>query len=163
MPTVEGLTLGASVTNAGRGLKFIRDRDDLPTTFRLGAAWERRRGEGPLGWGWLLAGDLWKGVDTDFEFGGGVEVTPLDLLSLRVGYRSAGADVDEGLTAGLGVHWQALSLDYAYVPFGDLGDAHRISATVRWGGGGGEEAAPAAVSPAPQAAPGAKPRRFVRK
>lgn len=130
----EGFTLGASVTNAGRGLKFIRKRDDLPTTFRVGASWER---QGPLGWGVLLAGDVWKGVDTDFEFGGGVELWPVELVGLRVGYRSAGAEVGEGLTAGLGMKWQGLNLDYAYVPFGELGDAHRVSATVRWGGGGG--------------------------
>ncbi len=127
---IEGLTVGAAVTNAGQGLKFIRQRDDLPTTFRAGGAYVWNR--------WMLSGDLVKGIDTDFEGGVGLEFRPIDLLALRAGYRSQGRDVDEGLTAGLGVRWKGLELDYAYVPFGDLGDAHRVSGTVRWGGGGGE-------------------------
>lgn len=127
---VQGLTLGASVTNAGRGLKFLRLRDDLPTTYRIGGAYRERR--------WMLAVDLLRGIDTDWEAGVGVEIIPTDLLRLRVGYRSQGQDTKEGLTAGLGIHWNLLDVDYAYVPFGDLGEAHRVSGTVRWGGGGGE-------------------------
>jgi tetratricopeptide (TPR) repeat protein len=34
-----------------------------------------------------------------------------------------------GVTAGLGFHYQDLSLDYAYSPFGDLGTSQRLSLT----------------------------------
>ena len=36
-------------------------------------------------------------------------------------------DIGQGLTAGIGYKFGRICLDYAYVPYGDLGDTHRIS------------------------------------
>lgn len=53
-------------------------------------------------------------------------------LALRAGYQF-GRSKDElgsglvGLAAGLGVKFERFALDYAYVPFGDLGDTHRMT------------------------------------
>ncbi len=50
---------------------------------------------------------------------------------LRVGYQAALSDNQigglTGLSAGAGLKIEALSLDYAFVPVGDLGTSHRIS------------------------------------
>mgnify|MGYP001578545622 CR=1 FL=1 len=126
---IEDLTIGASVTNVGTGLKFIRTRDDFPTTFRLGAAYRIRSMK------LLLAADAVKSLDRDFDGGVGAEWRPVEILKLRVGYRTQGDDVGEGLTAGLGVNLAGLEIDYAYVPYGVLGDAHRVSAAYLFGGG----------------------------
>lgn len=127
--SVEGLTVGASVTNLGTGMKFLNTRDDLPWAVRAGAAMRLR------GLNLLLATDIVKYADRDVDGGVGVEWRPVDLLRLRAGYRSAGRDVGQGLTAGFGVNLLGFELDYAYVPFGDLGDAHRVSAGYVFGGG----------------------------
>lgn len=128
--SIEGLTVGASVTNVGTGLKFLQTRDDFPITFRAGAAYQVPR------WNLLLATDVVKSIDRDVDAGVGAEWKPIEMLRLRAGYRSQGRDVGKGLTAGLGVSLAGLEIDYAYVPFGVLGDAHRISAGYLFGGGG---------------------------
>ena len=41
-------------------------------------------------------------------------------------------DIGEGITAGIGLKMGKTSIDYAYVPYGDLGDTHRISLGMRF-------------------------------
>lgn len=52
-------------------------------------------------------------------------------LALRLGYQLSLAETQieglSGLTAGLGVKYEGFGLDYAFLPYGDLGMAHRIS------------------------------------
>ena len=50
-------------------------------------------------------------------------------LNARAGYNSR-MDVSgnmKGVTAGAGLEYSDYMLDYAFVPFGNLGDTHRIS------------------------------------
>ena len=72
-----------------------------------------------------------KRQDTHGEFDVGAEVTPRRLFSLRVGYRYALTRPDLGglsdFSAGVGLRFQRFSLDYAFIPLGDLGITHRIS------------------------------------
>jgi hypothetical protein len=127
--SIEGLVVGASVTNVGTGLEYIRTRDDFPAAVRLGAGYDVRS------MNLMLAADVVKYVDRHIDAGFGVEWRPIELLKLRAGYRTQGDDVDEGLTAGIGFNLAGLEIDYAYVPFGVLGDAHRVSAGYLFGGG----------------------------
>jgi outer membrane protein OmpA-like peptidoglycan-associated protein len=61
----------------------------------------------------------------------GAELTPVKPLSLRVGYRTGPVSLDSlgylsGLTAGLGVTVGNFGVDYAFVPYGELGLTHRV-------------------------------------
>jgi hypothetical protein len=50
------------------------------------------------------------------------------MVALRTGYqfgRNTGAG--SGFSVGMGLTFSNLGLDYAFVPYGDLGDTHRIS------------------------------------
>ena len=55
---------------------------------------------------------------------------------MRVGYRYAFNNADLGglsnFGAGLGLRFNLMSLDYAFVPLGDLGMTHRISLNFRF-------------------------------
>lgn len=157
------LTLGIAVTNIGRGQRFLRARDPLPLTVRAGGAYR-------LGNRLVAAIDLVQPRDHAFETHVGIEWRPIRALALRVGYSQArDEDNREGLTAGVGVHIGDFALDYAYVPFGLLGDSHRIGVTYHFRGVPEEWAevsslgAPAprvvrtAAAPAPSAAPAASP------
>lgn len=126
---LEGLSIGASVTNAGSGLRYLAKRDDLPTQFRAGAAYRFYHDK------LLVAADAIKAIDRDWDAGVGGEWKPVESLRLRVGYRTQGRDTRNGLTAGAGFALGGLELDYAYVPYGVLGDAHRVSASYTFGGG----------------------------
>lgn len=65
------------------------------------------------------------------NFRAGVEVSPVPVLALRVGYRTGPVDLKSlgalaGITAGIGVTVSGIGLDYAFMPYGELGATHRI-------------------------------------
>jgi hypothetical protein len=113
--------VGASILNAGTELKLVRDGSPLPLGFRAGTSVSF------LDEALVLSADLsgYRGEDVAVSIG--AEYTFQKLVSIRVGYDSRNDDADEGLTAGAGFHYRDVDVDYAYTPFGDLGDAHRVS------------------------------------
>src|SRR5688572_27365803 len=69
-----------------------------------------------------------------FHLGG--EWRPLDMLSLRAGYRTdtlKELSALAGLTAGMGIHVWGQELAYAWLPYGDLGQTHYISLLMKFG------------------------------
>jgi hypothetical protein len=118
------LSLGLAFT--GLGESGIQGQ--LPFALNLGAALRP-----PLSpdWGLLLAGA------GSVEQGGvnliqlGAEGVFEGQYSVRAGYQYDLVDNQlegvNGLTLGAGYRWQGLSLDYAFLPMGDLGASQRVS------------------------------------
>lgn len=133
---VPALSLGLAAQNLGPRVRFQSASEDLPLNVKLGAAYRAR------GWGReaLLALDVDQPRQGGARVGVGLEAKPVSAFALRLGFDSRN-DAGPGLTAGLGVGGKRLWADYAFVPFGALGSAHRVSVTLRWGGA----AAPAAA------------------
>lgn len=149
-------TAGFAVQNLGPGIKFVSRRYGLPLILRAGLS---RPLPGPGG---LVAVELYKPVDNYPTLAVGVEYPLTGRLALRSGYRlrQHGNELGpwSGFSAGAGVAFEKVTLDYAFSPFGDLGNSHRFSVNVRFG----ERAAPAASRPSAAAglAPGAAAHRF---
>ncbi len=62
----------------------------------------------------------------------------LGILALRAGYRSDikdNIDSASGISAGLGLKLGSFDLNYAWVPYGDLGTANRLSIGIWFGSG----------------------------
>ena len=151
LETLPGLTLGAAFTRMGKATAGPE-----PSAFQMGAAWRKdfRRG-----WNLLLAcsGSLERSGLNGFQ--AGTEMVYKDRYALRVGYQFSGTDNQvqglQGLTAGAGYRWRSLALDYAFVPYGDLGNSQRLSLTYRFQGGktpgdaGTASATPAATPSSP--------------
>lgn len=149
-------TFGAAVQNIGTPLKFIREEYPLPLTYKTGLSFAPFAASLPL----LVSVDCSFPNDGDPSWKAGTEYSAGGMLQLRAGYinqdaptRSAltggalGASSDSavtrltGLMAGFGVNIplsrysgsrDALNLDYAFVPYGELGDTHRISLGMKW-------------------------------
>src|SRR5262249_991818 len=121
--------VGASIQNAGFASKFADAAVKLPLTLRVGASGQ------PFAQ-WLFTTDFVKRNDTSGEFDIGAEVTPKKFISMRVGYRYALTNPDLGglsnFSAGAGLRFGQFSLDYAFVPLGDLGLTHRVSLNFRF-------------------------------
>lgn len=63
----------------------------------------------------------------------GGEYTFANGISIRSGYRTGtGFDFPSGLCGGLGYDSNEYRIDYAFVPYGSLGNTHRVSLTVRF-------------------------------
>ncbi|MHB9154825.1 MAG: PorV/PorQ family protein [Endomicrobiales bacterium] len=122
------LSLGFTAQHMGMPVKF-RDRAfALPFVLKGGGAyrWNKRL---------VTTLDLEKAIDDFLFVSAGAEYAPLELLSLRAGYRYRTAGQEpaglSGLSAGAGFNFRVRELDlrmnYSFVPFGVLGDSHRVS------------------------------------
>jgi len=128
MPEVKGLTFGASLLNLGPAVKFAAVSEKLPTTLRLGTGYEMRLPGNDL----TFAFDITKSLTDKVRIGLGAESLIHEQFAVRAGFTTR-QDAGLGLAFGLGWKGSKLGADYAIVPLGELGQAHRISFTLRWG------------------------------
>ncbi len=120
LPPVKGLSLGFAVTNLGNLSAFRAQQTDLPSQVRIGGTYAFFLGATTLRTAASYASEL---GTSNSHLGLGGEFTYRNQFSLRLGYQS-GYD-SRGLSAGLGIRYSIVSIDYAYVPFSlDLGEAH---------------------------------------
>lgn len=140
-------TAGLTVQNLGPGIKLADRRYALPLVFKAGLS---RPLPGPGG---LLALEVSKPVDNYPSVAVGVEYPLTGRLALRSGYRYRlyGNELGawSGFSAGAGVAFDRLSFDYAFAPFGVLGDSHRFSINLRFGAPAAVPAAAAQAAPRP--------------
>jgi|TARA_B100000315_G_scaffold238611_1_gene256554 hypothetical protein len=109
----ESLSLGLVVQNLGGEL----GGDPLPFVAKIGMAYTWKS--------ILLALDIASPADNDVYYGAGIEWWIMDGIALRAGYKT-NQDIGEGLTAGVGFNKGKIRFDYAYVPYGALGDTHKV-------------------------------------
>jgi len=128
------LTAGFSFQNLGPKMRFISEGYDLPLTATVGVGYTFKKAV-------TLAFDVKrKIIDNKTEVSFGTEYTPINLLALRLGYLLTNKSTSEqmnpsvfsGFGGGLGLRVLNFSTDYAFVPYGDLGNTHRVSFSVRF-------------------------------
>ncbi|OGF45281.1 MAG: hypothetical protein A2231_11155 [Candidatus Firestonebacteria bacterium RIFOXYA2_FULL_40_8] len=113
--------LGMAIHNFGVSSIFVNEKEPLPTTENIGAAvW--------LTPDWTISAEAVIPFDNVIGFAAGTEfsVKLADNIKIsgRTGYYSR-SDPDN-LTFGAGIKIDNISVDYAFEPFGDLGDTHRF-------------------------------------
>jgi hypothetical protein len=122
---VENITVALAVNNMGPGLKYSEERDPLPLKVSAGVAYD----PSALCTVGLQVDEYL--VDNTHYVALGTEYRPVHQLALRAGY-TAGYDTASlgsttGLASGIGFSLWSATIDYAFVPFGNLGDTHRLS------------------------------------
>jgi hypothetical protein len=117
---------GVTGQNLGSKIKFDSERNSLPTLVRAGLALDLF--EDRL----TISADAEKVRDQDVTGQVGAEFRLMQMLAFRVGFDGR-IDADDGWTAGMGVKVSDLSFDYAFVPYGHLGNTHRVSLTYQFG------------------------------
>lgn len=122
---IAGLDLAASYSNVG-SMNSLRDEETkLPVDLRVGAAYnfplEQIQSDV------TVTGGVQKYTATeDTHIHIGAEIFYDNLIALRGGFMSGYES--KGLTTGLGLLWNNINFDYAFVPFEyGLGDSHIIS------------------------------------
>jgi len=123
--TKSGLIIGVNVQNFGTKMKFVEESFKLPLNFNVGAAYKL------LDNALTFAVDANIPSDNDVNVGMGADYRVMGMFDLRVGYRyTAGGNdlgIASGLRAGVGFGIGKYRLDYAFVPYGELGQTHRVS------------------------------------
>jgi len=131
----QGLRLGFVAQNLGATTDSL-----MPMNFRAGAGYIVNDLFSPYGRG-TVAADLLIPIDNTLRVSIGAEyahITENTQFAARTGYK-AGSEIKDldslsGLTAGVGVSINAglirYQLDYAFVPYGELGSTHRVALTL---------------------------------
>lgn len=129
----EGLTLSAGARSLGPGMKLGGEKEALPTVLSLGAA--HRFHEKAL----FTAELKHRPYASISNVALGAEVHAGDPLALRVGWsghsmqgREGRAGGASGLSAGMGLTVANLTFDYAFSPYGELQDAHRVGLSIQF-------------------------------
>ena len=130
-----GFSAGLSAQNICGSLQYAAQSAPLPRQRRLGVKWENRI--------FTAETDALLNSDGKDAFALGFEARPLSFggtgVALRAGYTSRLSDARQDsafpFSLGAGVISKMAALDYAFVPYGDLGATHHISLTLRWGPG----------------------------
>ena len=120
---VQGLKAGFAVTNIGGLEQFQNDRSDLPTFSRAGATYAFRQNDFDFSVSGAWAHNL---RDPENHAQASIEASYSQKVSLRFGYQTGYES--RALSAGIGIRFEFIQFDYAYVPFSlGLGDSHLFS------------------------------------
>ena len=118
------INLSMAIQNLGTKMKFVDESDPLPLNLRAGALYKASEK-------FNLAVEINEYLqDEKFYPSVGAEYWFRNALALRGGYKfgydtsNLGSEV--GLSLGFGIKVQGLGIDYAFLPFGDLGNIHRF-------------------------------------
>ena len=130
----ENIILAGSLSNMGTKLKYRESEDSLPVLGRIGSAVKFKD--------ILLAADLLMPKGVKMYFAAGTEFCAYQAENLRfllrAGYngRTSSSKLGglTGFSAGTGFDINRFSVDYAFTPFGNLGNSHRISLSMKFGG-----------------------------
>lgn len=129
---LERLRFAFTIANMGRGLRFDTEYGPLPLTLRFGSVVK-------LLPGWIVSGDivfprnnrLYPTIGTEYVRGLGKSLS----FAGRAGFNAVSVgDIQgfSGVSFGAGATLSGVSADYAFLPFGGLGQAHRVSLTFRF-------------------------------
>lgn len=110
--------------NIGSKIKFINKSYSLPAALKIGTAYKLDNID------LTLSIDICKPNDNTWTTNIGGEYLYKNFY-FRAGYSSIN-DAGSGLTGGTGFRFLKYKLDYAYVPYGDLGSSHRISFNINF-------------------------------
>lgn len=134
---VPGLTVGLAGRNLFGEIQLNKRPDPLPRVYEIGGNYRFAlvpgRHEIGLAWGGGVPSDA------DGYVFGGVEYGLYRTAAIRFGHRTA-QEAGDGFTMGAGLDYAGVSVDYAYVPFGELGRQQRFSFAFEFGGVPGRKA-----------------------
>jgi hypothetical protein len=118
---------GAVVQNLGPNVTFLSNEEELPLTYRLGGSY-RFPSITNLLVGITVAAEIVRPKHEETYAAFGAEISLRDMFSLRAGFTGEKDRASSGLTVGGGVNvLDRVTIDYAWTPYGDLGNFHRIS------------------------------------
>lgn len=123
---IEKLTAGLVLKNISTKVKFIDTTEELPLIVKTGVGYKTMEDKLTIGI------DIGRQMDNEKTFfNTGAEYLIIEFLALRCGINTRN-ETDTGITGGFGVNYCDFNLDYAYSPYGDLGDTHKITLTYKF-------------------------------
>lgn len=123
--------VGLSIANLGTKLKYLEDEENLPQNIKVGGSYNIIKNLN-------ATADINMPTYADAYFGVGAEYLIATIanteLAFRAGYNSQNTNTKgtTNLSAGFGVTYKNYSFDYAFLPYGDIGNANLVSLSVKF-------------------------------
>uniref|UniRef100_A0A7C6AAZ9 PorV/PorQ family protein n=1 Tax=candidate division WOR-3 bacterium TaxID=2052148 RepID=A0A7C6AAZ9_UNCW3 len=119
----ERFNIGLVGKNLGLGVKYGETNYPLPMQFKLGLCLRPSH--------FNIVSDFTLPLDNIPHLNLGIEWNIKNILALRAGYRTGPQDLTSlgfanGLSFGVGLFLGKVCVDYAFVPYGDLGNTHKF-------------------------------------
>ncbi len=122
------IALGITAQNLGTSLKYDNQKEHLPWTVKVGLSTYFDVDKTIK---IIPSFDQYTADGLNYEYKIGCEINIKKIYSIRVGYDSIN-EIGNGISLGFGAKINAISLDYAFMSYKDLDDAHRISVSYRF-------------------------------
>lgn len=130
------ISAGISYQNFGSKLKYVTEESDLPTNLKIGTAY------GILNDALKIGFDINNPLYSNLKINMGCEYYLKNAIALRLGYKSGNAD-NQRISTGIGLKLtefdmffmfaREINIDYAFVPYGDLGEMHKLTINFKIG------------------------------
>ncbi len=125
-----GLTLGASVSNYGKGVKYLLETCPLPLIGRLGLSYEKPTF---MDQSVLLSLEYDSYLNESLKsLRAGLEYNFEKIFSFRAGYKAL--EDNKGLTMGLGLHHQGFALDFGMSLASEVFNTTQVAFTYKFTG-----------------------------
>ncbi len=125
---LQRVSVGASILNIGRDVRFDSVSDPLPLAMHVGGSWE-------IAARMTLVLDIVQPDDSPMRQRLGCEYRVSEPLILRGGWKVDNRKLNDytGFACGFGLRYGQFCLDYAFVPHSDLGISHYITTGIKFG------------------------------
>jgi len=123
--------VGLSVANLGTKLKYLEDEENLPQNIKLGGNYNITKNLNTiLDFNMPTYADAYFGIGAEYM----IVAIANTQLAFRAGYNSQNTNTKgtTNLSAGFGISYKNYSFDYAFLPYGDIGNANLISFSVKF-------------------------------
>ncbi len=128
IPKIDNLSFGAAIKNLGTDQKFVKETFTLPQTITFGLGYRN------LNFYNLQIGlDYNDQQDYDNFTSIGFSVSPVYFFTIRGGAKLGGDSIFNSLRMGVGLQFQAVTFDYAFIPTSDLNATHQFSLSYAFG------------------------------
>ena len=128
VPTIKYLSFGFALKNFGTDQKYVKEKFCLPRTlvFGLGFNFEDF-------YNIKVALDFNSVEDSDNFTSIGLSFNPVYFLAFRFGIKCGGNSIFNNTRMGVGLQFQGLNFDYAFIPTSDLNATHQFSISTAFG------------------------------
>lgn len=125
-----GLTLGASLSNFGSGLKYLKETTPLPSILRLGISYQRPT---VMSQSVLLALEYDAYMNESLKsLRAGLEYHFQEVFNFRLGYKAL--EDNGGPTVGLGIHYENFALDVGMSMGGEVFNTTQVAFAYKFTG-----------------------------
>lgn len=128
IPKIKNLSFGFAFKNYGADQKYVREKFSMPQTTTLGFGYSNE-----LLYNLKVALDFTDMKDYENFTSIGLSASPVYFLTFRLGFKIGGDSIFNNTRMGVGVCFQGINFDYAFIPSSDLNATHQFALSAAFG------------------------------